>query len=233
MAVQISFQAALQASTTSVFDIGTVAETPNGNRWQYVQASTALAKGSVAVPLADTAVDLVSSSTDAYGRIVYLTKASAGWTQGQFINGWVVVDDGTGVGQAGRIKSNTTDTLELYPEYAFTTALAVADSDITISQPFTVIKAAITSKLQNAVGVAQVAIAALSFGFVLVRGVGSVLAGASLTPKGADFTTGDDTTGQVILGIATNGQFDAQSLGRVLVVNAAADQLALVFVDIV
>ena len=68
---------------------------------------------------------------------------------------------------------------------------------------------------------------AASYGFVLVRGVGSVLAGEALT-KGGDFTTGDDTTGQVVKGVTAKGQFDAQSLGRCLVANAAADQGTLV-----
>lgn len=229
---QITFQAVRQAQSTNDFQIGSIGETPDGNRWQYVKAATAIDKGAVVVPEADTAVDTVSSSTDSQSRIVYITKASAGWTPGEFINGWVVVDAGTGVGQAGRIKDNTTDTLELYPEYAFSTALAVADSDITISRPYLVDEAAVTSKIQNSVGIAQVAAAANDYLWVLVRGVGSVLAGEALT-KGGSFVTGDDTVGQVVKGTTAKGEFDEQTLGRCLVANAAADQLALVFVDIV
>ena len=93
-------------------------------------------------------------------------------------------------------------------------------------------EAAVTSKIQNAVGIAQVAASANEYLWVLVRGVGSVLAGATLT-KGGSFVTGDDTAGQVVAGTTANGEFDEQTLGRCLVANAAADQLALVFVDIV
>ena len=230
--MQITFQSVRNTTTAPVTSVGQRAETPDGSKWVYVKANSALAKGSVAVPVANTAVDTVSSSTDAQGRIVYITEASAGWTPGAFAEGWVIVDDGTGVGQAGKIMTNTADTLQLYPEYAFTTALAVADSDITISQVNLVAKAAITEKKQNAVGIAQIAFAASDYGWLLTEGEGVVLAGASLTPVGSNFTTGDDTTGQVILGVTAEGPFDAQSLGRVLVVNAAADQLTQVWVEV-
>lgn len=230
----ITFQSVYNTSTSPQFAIGEQGQTPDGRIWVYGQAFTGtLAKGSVAIPATQTAVDQVSSSTDAQGRIVYITKASAGWTVGAFAGSWVVVDDGTGVGQAGKVIANSTDTLTLAPENAFTTALAVADSDITIYSNFKWQKAAITSKKQNAVGIAQIAFANLDYGWILQKGIGSVLAGAALTPAGSDFTTGDDTTGQVILGVTTDGQFDAQSLGRALVPNAAADQLALVYVDVI
>lgn len=228
---QITFQAVHQTSTAPVAKLGERAITPDGREWVYVKANSALAKGSVAVPDAVTAVDLVSSSTDAQSRIVYLTKASAGWTVGQFAEGWVVVDDGTGVGQAGRIKTNTADTLELYPEFAFATALAVADSDITIRTMAEVDKAAVTVKIQSAVGIAQVAFAASDYGWLLTDGDGVVLAGEALT-VGGSFVTGDDTTGQVVKGTTAKGEFDEQTLGFCLVANAAADQLALVRVHI-
>lgn len=233
MAIEIGFQSVFQTSATPAFNVGTEAQTPDGRKWTYCEVSTGgLAKGSVGVPTAVTAVDTVSSSTDAYGRIVYITKAAAGWTPGAFTDGWVIVDDGTGVGQAGKIAGNTATTLQLYPEYAFTTALAVADSDITITQVNKVVKSAITSLVQNATGVAQVAMSAGTYGWLLKQGQGVVLAGAALV-VGEYFTTGDDTTGQVIP--MTNGETidDVQIIGRALVANAAADQLAQVYVNIV
>jgi len=228
---QITFQNVLQVSTIANFKKGERAMTPDGRAWVYVKANTSLAKGSVAVPDGVTAVDLVSSSADGLGRIVFITKAAAGWTVGQFEDGVVVVDDGTGVGQIGKIKTNTTDTLELYPETAFGTALAVADSDITIRTMAEVDKSAVTSKLQSAVGIAQVAFAAGNFGWLLTNGDGAVLAGEALT-VGASFVTGDDTTGQVVKGTTAKGEFDEQSLGLCLVANAAADQSTFVRVDI-
>lgn len=230
---QITFQNVYQTTTSPQVNIGEVACTPDGREWTYVKCTTGtLAKGSVAVPITTTAVDNVSSSTDALGRIVYITKASAGWTVGQFAGSNVVVDDGTGVGQQAKVLTNSADTLVLAPENALTTALSSTDSDITIFSNWQVTKAAITSKLQNAVGIAQVAFANLEYGWILTKGIGSVLAGEVLTPAGTDFVTGDDTTGQVVKGTTAKGPFDEQALGRVLVPNAAADQLTMVWVEI-
>jgi hypothetical protein len=147
---QITFQAVKDSAVNPVVNIGQRAQTPDGREWVYVKAAEAISANQAVVPDAVVAVDTVSSSTDGLGRIVYITEASAGWTVGAFAEGWVYVDDGTGIGQAGRIKTNTTDTLELYPEFAFATALSVTDSDITIRQPFNVDKSAITSKVQGA-----------------------------------------------------------------------------------
>jgi hypothetical protein len=229
---QISFQDVYQTSTArGSFKLGQRSQTPDGREWVYVKADTALAKGSVAVPDGVTAVDNCSSSTDSAGRIVYITKASAGWTVGQFEDAIGVIDDGTGVGQTFKIKTNTVDTLELYPETALATALSSVDSDITIRTMAIVDKAAVTSKIQSAVGIAQVAFAAADYGWVLTGGDGCVLAGEALT-VGGSFVTGDDTTGQVVKGTTAKGEFDEQSLGICLVANAAADQLALVRVNI-
>lgn len=230
--VEITFQSVTNTTTAPAFQVGTYGQTPDGREWSYVAVSTGgLQKGGVAVPAAVTAVDNVTSSTDAMGRIVYITKASAGWTNGAFEGGWVIVDDGTGVGQAGRIIGNTTDTLQLAPEFAFGTALSAVDSDITITQNFLVVKALITSKLQNAVGIAQIAMSAATFGWVLTRGEGVVVAGDTLV-VGAGFTTGDNTTGEVIVSVITEGPLTAQSLGRCLVANSAADILTQVWVEV-
>lgn len=229
---QVTFQSVYQTSTTANFSIGQAAQTPDGRRWVYVLAdSGGLQKGGVAVPSAVTAVDNVTSSTNNLGQIVYITKASAGWTNGAFSGAWVVVDDGTGKGQAGKVIDNTSDTLQLAPENALTTALSIADSDITIQPTNLVVKALVTSKLQNAVGIAQVAFTAGDYGWVLTEGVGSVVAGNTLV-VGAGFTTGDDTTGEVIVSVITENPLTAQSLGRCFVANSAADILTLVYVDI-
>lgn len=228
---QITFQDVFQTATIKSNKLGERAATPDGSQWVYVKASTALAKGSVAVPAAVTDVDTVSSSTDGQGLITNITEASAGWTVGAFANGFVYVNQGTGVGQVAKIRTNTADTLILYPEYALATALAVADSDILIWTQYLVVKSAVTSKIQNATGIAQVAFAAADYGWVLTRGIGVVLAGEVLI-VGSNFVTGDDTTGQVLKGTTAKGPFDEQSLGEVIGANDAADQGAIVFVNI-
>ncbi len=228
---QVTFQNVYQTSTAPNFKLGERAATPDGREWVYVRAQSAVGTGTAVVPNEVTAVDTVSSSTDALGRIVYITKASAGWTVGEFEDGIGVIDDGTGVGQTFKIKTNTVDTLELYPETALGTALSVVDSDLTIMTMNYVDMAAVTSEIQMCVGIAQVAIAAASYGWVLTNGDGFVYAGEALT-VGAGFETGDDTIGYVHKAVTGKGAFDGQNLGYAIVANAAADQKTLVRVNI-
>jgi len=228
---QITFQNVKDTSTAPVFAIGQRAQTPDGRQWVYVKASAAVVAGNVVVPAATTSVGTtISSSTDSQGRIVYITKASAGWTVGQFAEGSVLIDGGTGTGQVAKIKSNTTDTLELYPDSALSTALD-GTSTMEIWTNHLVRKSVVTTKIQNAVGIAQVAFAADDYGFVLTRGVGRVLAGEVLT-VGGSFVTGDDTAGQVVKGTTAKGEFDEQTLGRCLAANSAADVGAMIFATI-
>jgi hypothetical protein len=225
---QISFQSVYNTTTArGAFKLGQSASTPDGREWKYVSAQSAVANSLVAVPDAVTSADLWSSSTDVQGRIVYLTRAASTMTVGQFEDAIGVVDDGTGVGQTFKIRTNNGTTLTLYPETALTTALAVADSDLTLMTMAYVDPAAITSKVQMAQGIAQVSFSAADYGWILTRGDGRVLAGEVLV-VGKSFVTGDDTAGQVLKGTTAKGDFDEQSLGYAIVANAGADQGTLV-----
>jgi len=224
----ISFQDVYQTTTAKgQFKLGQRASTPDGREWSYAQAAEGLTNSSVNVPDAVVSADTCSSSTDSQGRIVYITKAAAGWTIGQFEDAIGVVDDGTGKGQTFKIKTNDATTLTLYPETALTTALSVTDSDITINEMAHVDMAAVTSAVQKAVGANQVAFSSGEYGWLLTNGDGRTVAGNTLV-VGAGFTTGDDTEGQVIVGVTAKGPYDAQNLGFALVANSAADMGALV-----
>lgn len=230
---QISFQNVLKTSASPLAILGARASTPDGSLWVYTKLNEAAAKGNVVVPVAVTEVETVSSSTNGAGQIVYITEGSAGWTAGAYENAWVLVDDGTGEGQVAKVKTNTADTLELYPQWALTTALSVSDSDIFISRYNTLSEmSAITDKHQNAIGITQVAFTtAAPYGWVLREGNGIVIAGEVLTVD-LSFVAGDDTEGQVLKGTAAKGPFDEQALGTVLAANSTADKGALVMVDI-
>lgn len=229
---QISFQNVYQTTTAQgQFKRGERASTPDGREWVFGQAQSAVATSLVAVPDAVTTADLWSSSTDSQGRIVYLTRAASSMTTGQFANGIGVVDQGTGVGQTFKIRTNNATTLTLQPETALTTALAVADSDLTYIVMSYWDPAAITSKLQMAQGCPQVSFAAADYGWALTEGDGRVVAGEVLV-VGASFVTGDDTVGQVLKGTTAKGPFDEQSLGYCVIANDAADQGTLVRFEI-
>ena len=228
---RITFQNVYDSSTTANFKIGERGYTPDEREWYYIKAQTEVTANTAVVPDGVTAVDTVSSSQDNQGRNVFITEASAGWTIGQFADGIGVIDDGTGVGQIFKIRTNDATTLTLYPETALTTALSVVDSDLTIRTMALVDMAAITVDIQSCVGITQILIAASSYGWVLTNGDGGVFAGEALT-IGAGFKTGDDTIGYVKKAVTAEGAFDFQNLGFALVANASADQNTLVRVNI-
>jgi len=224
----VSFQSVYQTITArGEFKLGQRAVTPDGREWQFVKNGSTIANGNIVIPEAVTDQDLWSSSTDNQGRIVYLTRAASTLTVGAFEDAIGVVNQGTGVGQTFKIKTNNATTLTLYPETALTTALAVADSDLVFRGMSSVIIAAVTSKLQQTQGAFQCAAAAGDYGWILTDGDGRAVAGEVLV-AGGGFCSGDDTAGQVLKNIATESSITAQTLGYAIVANDAADQGALV-----
>lgn len=225
---QVSFQSVYQTITArGEFKLGQRAMTPDGREWQFVKNNSTIAAGNIVIPNTVGSSDLYSSSTDSQGRIVYLTRAANALTVGLYEDAIGVVDDGTGVGQTFKIRTNSATTFTLYPETALATALSVSDSDLTYIGMSNVIIAAITSKLQMTQGAFQIAAASGDYGWILTNGDGRVVAGEVLV-VGGGFTSGDDTAGQVIKSIATEAPITAQGLGYAIVANAAADQGTLV-----
>ncbi len=225
---QISFQSVYQTITArGEFKLGQRAMTPDGREWQFVKNNSTIALGNIVVPNTVTSADLWSSSSDNQGRKVYATRAASAMTVGAFEDAIGVVDDGTGVGQTFKIRTNSATTLTLYPETAFATALAVADSDLTFIGMSDVVIAAVTDKVQMTQGAFQVSAVSGDYGWILTNGDGRAIAGEALV-VGKGFVSGDDTTGQVLKATTAKGPFDEQNLGYCIVANAAADQGTLV-----
>lgn len=225
---QISFQNVYQTITQrGEFKLGQRAMTPDGREWVFVTTSGAIGKNLIAIPNTVTTLTTLSSSTDNQGRIVYLTDTDASLTVGAFEDGIGLVNTGTGTGQSFKIQTNSATVITLYPDTALTTALSVANSGVALRTMSNVIVAAVTSKIQSAVGATQTAFASGDYGWLLTGGDGGVVAGEALT-VGGGFTTGDDTAGQVIKNVATESSITAQTLGFALVANSAADVGALV-----
>lgn len=224
----IQFQDVYQTITErGEFPLGQRAMTPDGREWQFVKNNSTIANGNIVVPNTANAADNFSSSTDSQGRIVYATKAALGATIGAYEDAIGVVDDGTGVGQTFKVKTNSGTTYTLYPDTAFTTALSVVDSDLTVIGMSNVVIAAITSKIQMTQGAFQCAASSGDYGWILTDGDGRAVAGEVLV-VGASFVSGDDTAGQVVKGTTAKGAFDEQPLGYCIVANAGADQGVLV-----
>jgi len=228
---QITFQSIFDTPSVKQGSLNEQAQTPDGRIWEYLYATEAISQYMVASRPANTTVTTVSSSTNGYSKNVFIKEASAGWTAGDFQDHWLLVNTGTGTGQVAKIKDNTTDTLELYVDYALTTALAVADSGIAIVHETDAEKLPISVDITNIKGVAQVAFASGDYGWFLKRGIGGVLVGEVATIN-TNLKPGDDTEGTTVKGTTGAGLFDESSIGRVLVANSAADLAALVDVCI-
>lgn len=224
----VSFQNVYQTITArGEFKLGQRAMTPDGREWVFVHAAGAIGKNLMAIPNTVTTLTTLSSSTDNQSRIVYLTDTDATMTVGAFEDGIGLVNTGTGTGQNFKIQTNSATVITLYPDTALTTALAVGSSGVALRTMSDVLVAAVTSKIQQAVGATQTAFASGDYGWLLTDGDGGIVAGEALV-IGGGFTTGDDTAGQVIKNIATESSITAQSLGFALVANSAADVGALV-----
>lgn len=225
---QISFQDVYQTITArGEFKLGQRAMTPDGREWQFVKNNSTIAYGNIVVPNAVVDTDLWSSSTDQQGRIVYLNRAANALTTGAYEDAIGVVNQGTGVGQTFKIRTNGVTSLTLYPETALATALAVADSDLQYIGMSNVVIAAVTDKVQMTQGAFQCSASSGDYGWILTDGDGRAIAGEVLV-VGKSFVSGDDTTGQVLKGTTAKGGFDEQNLGYCIVANDAADQGVLV-----
>lgn len=212
--------------------LGELACTPDGRVFRYGKDSgSAITQFHLVSAAANVGVDTVSSSNDSNGNRTRVTEGSAGWTAGAYAGGWMVVDDGTGEGQIAYIEDNTADTLRLGTDWALSTALAVADSDITIHLPYSFRSTPITALLGQIRGVAQAAFTASYYGWVLVSGVGGVLPGETLTVD-EYITPGDDTAGEVHNVDANETIDDISIVGKSIVANSTADKATLAFVSI-
>ena len=227
----ITFQSIFDTPTVSEAKLNSIEQTPDGRLWRYLYATEAISKYMVVSRPANTTVTTVSSSQNSKSQNVYITEASAGWTPGAYQDHWILVNTGTGTGQAAKVKDNTADTLELYEDYALATALAVADSGIAIVHEPDAEKIAITTEITEPRGVAQVAFASGDYGWFLKNGVGGVLGGAAITIN-YSLTPGDDTEGTAITGTTAKGLMDESYIGRVLVANSAADVACLAEINI-
>jgi len=229
----ITFQSVFDTPTVKQSNMNSVARTPDGRVWEYLKTTEAVTKHMVVSNPANTAVTTVSSaaSTQDSAKYTFITEASAGWTVGAYQDHWCLIISGTGQGQSGKIKDNTADTLELYYDHAFTTALAVADSAVTIRHYTDAEKVAISTEETPVKGVAQVTFASGDYGWFLKRGVGGVLAGEVITIN-IGLTPGDDTEGYAIKSTTAEGLFDANCFARCLVANGTADYACLAEVNV-
>lgn len=107
--ISLSAQDARKTSSTKVHDLGTVAETADGRVFRYAHAGAVnLAAGKLNTATAKVANhtnNSVATAAALNARSVNITLAGAtATTQGQYDDGYLVVNDSTGVGCAYRIE---------------------------------------------------------------------------------------------------------------------------------
>lgn len=227
----INFQDVFDTPTAPQSKLGAVGQTPDGRLWKYLYATEAITKYMAVARPANTDVDTVSSSANGSSQTVYITESSAGWTVGAYQDHWMIVNSGTGVGQIGKIKDNTADTLELYTDYALSTSLAVADSDILIIHENDAEKMPITNQYAHVQGVAQVTFASADYGWFLIRGLGGLTLGAA----GTEYywaIPGDDTEGYAVNMDAGDTLEENSPIGQIVAPSDTADTASLVYVNV-
>lgn len=230
----ITFQDIFDTPSVQQGTLNGEAQTPDGNVYVYLYATEAITKYDITERPAITDVDTLSSAASPLdsAKYIYITEASAGWTAGAYQDHWLVVDDGTGEGQGGKIKDNTADTLELYFQHALTTALAVADSDITIVHWPDAEQLDVSATLASVNGIAQMAFASADYGYFLKRGIGLVTIGDTAGVLNQLLIPGSDALGGA-LGIASGATSDDTAIiGKCLVANTTADKATLIEANI-
>lgn len=229
----ITFQSIFDTPTVKMGKLNEEGQTPDGRVWEYLQATEGISQYMIVSNPSNTGVDDVASSTNKAGQSIYIKKAAASWTEGAYQDHWFLVDAGTGEGQLGKIKDNTDDTLELYVDYALSTALTLAGtSDIVIRHYPDVEMAVISNEILPLKGVAQVAFLTNDYGWFLKRGIGGVLCDVATTIN-FSLTAGDTgTEGTAIYGTASAGLYDENYVGRILVPNTSSDKASLVDINI-
>ena len=230
---QINYQSVFDTPTVKQGNLNEEGQTPDGRVWVYLKATEAVDQYCVTERPAQTDVDTVATSQNGAGQNVYVTEASAGWTVGDYQDHWMVVNDGTNEGQLAKIKDNTVDTLELYTQYALTTALTVAAADDIEIVHMPDAELMDTSGSVEAVnGVAQVVFAASDYGWFLVKGIGGIMIGDTAGEINEPLVPGDNTAGYAN-GCGDDVDVEDKTIiGICLVANTTVDKATLAMITI-
>ena len=228
-------------SATKKYPLGTIRTTINGDEYVYVKAGAVnLAAGcAVTYITTPTAEDTVTVAHAIGTTVVTVTDASS--TEDAFEDGYLIVDEGTAVGECYRIKSNaasngTTVAHTLYE--GLRTAWSTSDTDVSVyPNPYNAVVVCPTDAQQKAVGVPQWPITAAYYGWILKRGYGSLIfdvdaaSGTEVDEKCIIQSTGTAGYGQLLV---TPANFPGKHILGWLVDEADISnaKAALAFIDL-
>lgn len=208
------------AATQGAAALGQVASTSDGRRYRYglngTGGGTALAPGKLtqgAVVVANHVNRTGVTTTVGQNSVTFAVGATA-VTANQYYQGYLVVNAGTGAGQALLISGNTSANSSGSPTVnladAIITATAVSDSKFSLyPNPYSACIISAATLASIATGVPNVSIADTFYGWLQVGGPCSVLSDAGAPAPGAPVTYSDDTAGAV-------GPYETDAVGAVL-----------------
>ena len=188
--------------------LGSKAITRDGKvyRWS-LNGAVALAAGKTTTGVARVAnnsnMALASTSNIAVGSTkISVTLGGTAVTADQYVDGYAVINDGTGVGQSFLISGNaaqtsTSGTCDIFLAEGISTALAIADTKVTLipnpNAGVVVTPAVVTNPIA---GVPNVAVAASSYFWAQTRGMAGVLSDGIIA-RGTQSIPSDAVVGAV------------------------------------
>lgn len=233
----ITFQQPQQTSTVAEMKLGEEGVTPDGRAWKYVQVTSTTSAGAIVVPdpnpihQTTLAAATLTASANPVGQVVYITYSTGGLTAGSLEDQWLYLYIGTGEGTLMKIKTNSATVIEVYPQYALSATTSIdATTGAKTWSPNYVNPSVVTTQNQVVTGVAQIAFAVNAYGWVLIRGYGTVL-GSSLT-AGKGFGPGGATAGYALIATTGKGPFDQFYVGTTVIAANDASNQNMAFINV-
>lgn len=193
-----------------IYEESLTAKHPIGARMQlgervfyYAKASEALSAGKLATSSATTITEDTVTVAHPAGTTAVTITASATITKDQFAGGYLIVDEGTGVGESYRIKGNdaitsgSTGTVTL--EDGLLTAWSTSDTDVTLYVSPLYVQEANVDQKERAAGVPLTSIQANYYFWLQTYGPAPVLFDEVVGDLAAErmVTIGSSTAGSV------------------------------------
>jgi hypothetical protein len=228
-----------QNMATKFFPLGAIAESRDGRRWRYCEAGgTNLTKALINSGADGTANWVNEVQTygvaSAIGDKTIDVNMSTTATAGDFIDGYLVIQDGTGEGEMYIIKDNTTGvadatsgydiTIHIADEGGIRTATAITSEITVVKNLYKDVVVAATNAVAAPIGVNHVAVTANYFFWAQTRGPCAIVQDADTIVAGDAVMASQNTAGNV--GLLDGGVTDVQ-VGRCMEV-AASTETALI-----
>lgn len=207
------FTGALQLTTKDIrkisttrdgIHLGSVGVTRDGRQYRYAQAGAAdLDPGKIAVAATvdANATDVNVAATAAIGAQQVVIDAGGAIVADAYADGYLTINDATGEGIAYAVRGNTVTTgaaeLTVDLDEALEVGVTVDASQATLTKnPWDDIVIAVTDQADQVVGVPNVTLTTLYYGWVQTRGICPVWADETIT-AGLAVTTGTSVAGAV------------------------------------